>query len=91
MSRPNGQQCNQKHKHGKDARSTGNRHDTRLLGDNLGVRKHKRERESCYNNRRGDEAAEVDWSRALIVGGEVVASAVREHSIWQWCEDKRES
>lgn len=52
----------------KDVRSTGNGHDTRPLGDNLGVRKHKRERESCYNNRRGDEAAEVDGARAVVLG-----------------------
>lgn len=47
-------------------------------------------REAGYNDHGGYEAAEVDWSCAIVVFREIVCAAVREESIWKGGENEYE-
>ena len=64
-----------------DARASNDRHCACCWSDDLRVRENKGESEAGDDHCSCDEAAEVDWSRALVVGREVIASAVREQCV----------
>lgn len=52
---------------------------------------HEGERKASNDYSGREETAEVDRSRAFVVGGEVITSAVRKEGVGERCQNKNES